>query len=189
MCYRTAGKWNLVPVPAEGLFFNFVRPLSGVIRATWVRIGNSSDSCESAWRAIKIAVSIANYSSESCCESPVPLSLAPLVHMIFLEKRKPFVPVIFPHKTISGGPVLVYDFLLPALWFTIATILGQTPIHEFYMHFPSKRAWRGILMPRGKNCRETIFAAQLPHNYPHCGGNSERAKNRERRNRALVIVL
>ena len=24
-------------------------------------------------------------------------------------------------------------------------------------------------MPRGKNCRETIFAAQLPRNYPHGG--------------------
>ena len=28
-------------------------------------------------------------------------------------------------------------------------------------------------MPRGKNCRETIVAAQLPHNYPHRGGNFE----------------
>ena len=35
----------------------------------------------------------------------------------------------------------------------------------------SQRAQRGILMPRGKNCRETIFAAQLPHNYPHHGVN------------------
>ena len=32
-------------------------------------------------------------------------------------------------------------------------------------------------MPRGKNCRETIFAAQLPRNYPHHRGNFERAKN------------
>ena len=32
-------------------------------------------------------------------------------------------------------------------------------------------------MPRGKNCREAIFAAQLPHNYPHHGGNFERGKN------------
>ena len=32
-------------------------------------------------------------------------------------------------------------------------------------------------MPRGKNCRETIFAAQLPRNYPHHGGNFERGKN------------
>ena len=31
-------------------------------------------------------------------------------------------------------------------------------------------------MPRGKNCRETIFAAQLPRNYPHRGGNFERGK-------------
>ena len=32
-------------------------------------------------------------------------------------------------------------------------------------------------MPRGKNCRETIFAAQLPRNYPHHGGSLERGKN------------
>ena len=32
-------------------------------------------------------------------------------------------------------------------------------------------------MPRGKNCRETIFAAQLPRDYPHHGGNFERGKN------------
>ena len=38
-------------------------------------------------------------------------------------------------------------------------------------------AQRGILMPRGKTCRETIFAAQLPRNYPHRGGNFERGKN------------
>ena len=31
-------------------------------------------------------------------------------------------------------------------------------------------------MPRGKNCRETIFAAQLPRNYPHRGGKFERGK-------------
>ena len=31
-------------------------------------------------------------------------------------------------------------------------------------------------MPRGKNCRETIFAAQLPRSYPHHGGNFERGK-------------
>ena len=31
-------------------------------------------------------------------------------------------------------------------------------------------------MPRGKNCRETIFAAQLPRNYPHRGGNFEKKK-------------
>ena len=49
--------------------------LSGVIRANrfarfarigwFARIGNSSDSCELAWRAIKIGVSIANDSRES----------------------------------------------------------------------------------------------------------------------------
>ena len=32
-------------------------------------------------------------------------------------------------------------------------------------------------MPRGKNRRETIFAAQLPRNYPHHGVNFEREKN------------
>ena len=31
-------------------------------------------------------------------------------------------------------------------------------------------------MPRGKNCCETIFAAQLPRNYPHRGGNFEEEK-------------
>ena len=50
------------------------RELSGVIRANrfarfarigwFARIGNSSDSCESAWRAIKIGVSIVNDSRE-----------------------------------------------------------------------------------------------------------------------------
>ena len=58
--------------------------LSGVIRANgfarfarigwFARIGNWSDSCQSAWRAIKTGVSIANDSRESGCESPVPLS-------------------------------------------------------------------------------------------------------------------
>ena len=42
---------------------------------------------------------------------------------------------------------------------------------------PSQRARRGILMPRGKSCRETIFARQLPRNCPHHGGNLERGKN------------
>ena len=36
----------------------------------------------------------------------------------------------------------------------------------------SQRARRGILMPRGKNCRETIFAAHLPRNYPRHGAIS-----------------
>ena len=40
----------------------------------------------------------------------------------------------------------------------------------------TQRARRGISMPRGKNCRETIFAAQLPRKYPHHGGNFERGK-------------
>ena len=31
-------------------------------------------------------------------------------------------------------------------------------------------------MPRGKNCRETIFATQLSRNYPHRGGNFGRRK-------------
>ena len=75
--------------------------LSGVIRANrfarfarigWLaRIGNSSDSCESAWRAIKIGVSIANDSRESRCESPVPLSWRP-----FRGNEA--------HKLFSGGP-------------------------------------------------------------------------------------
>ena len=41
----------------------------------------------------------------------------------------------------------------------------------------TQRARRGILMPPGKNCRERIFAAQLPRNYPHHGGNFERGEN------------
>ena len=40
----------------------------------------------------------------------------------------------------------------------------------------AQKTWRGILMPRGNNCRETIFAAQLPRNYPHRGGAFERGK-------------
>ena len=40
----------------------------------------------------------------------------------------------------------------------------------------TQRARRGISMPRGKNCRETIFAAQLPRNYPHRRGNFERGQ-------------
>ena len=32
-------------------------------------------------------------------------------------------------------------------------------------------------MPRGKNCREAIFAAQLARNCPHHGGNFERGEN------------
>ena len=55
--------------------------LSGVIRANrfarfarigwFAPIGNSSDSCESAWRAIKIGGSIANDSRESICANRV----------------------------------------------------------------------------------------------------------------------
>ena len=40
----------------------------------------------------------------------------------------------------------------------------------------AQRARRGILMPRGKNCRETILAAQLPRNCPLRGGKFERWK-------------
>ena len=32
-------------------------------------------------------------------------------------------------------------------------------------------------MPRGKNCRETIFAAQLPRNHPRHEGNFEGGEN------------
>ena len=32
-------------------------------------------------------------------------------------------------------------------------------------------------MPRGKNCRETIFVSQLPRNCPHRGGNFASGKN------------
>ena len=60
-----------------GEFFLSRVCLSDVVRANrfarFARIGNSSDSGESAWRAIKIGVSIANDSRESRCESPVPL--------------------------------------------------------------------------------------------------------------------
>ena len=42
----------------------------------------------------------------------------------------------------------------------------------------SRRARRGISMPRGKNCRETICVSQLPRNYSHRGGNLERRKKK-----------
>ena len=66
-----------------------LQDLSGVIRANrfarfaritrFARIGKSSDSCESAWRAIKIGGFNCEWfarsdSRESRCESPVPLS-------------------------------------------------------------------------------------------------------------------
>ena len=41
----------------------------------------------------------------------------------------------------------------------------------------AQRARRGILMARGKNCRETIFAAQSPRYCPHHGVNFERGQN------------
>ena len=52
-------------------------------------------------------------------------------------------------------------------------------VFVFHRRFwtPTQRARRGILMTRGKNCRETIFAAQLPRNCPHHGGNFERGRN------------
>ena len=37
----------------------------------------------------------------------------------------------------------------------------------FHTFSPAQWALRGTLMPRGKNCREAIFAAQLPQKYPH----------------------
>ena len=43
--------------------------------------------------------------------------------------------------------------------------------------FLTQRARRGILMPRGRNCHETIFAAHfLPRNYPHHGGQFRKRK-------------
>ena len=55
--------------------------------------------------------------------------------------------------------------------------MTNRPLLTMYRAENAQRAQRGILMPRGKNCRETIFAAQLPRNYPHRGGNFERGKN------------
>ena len=47
-------------------------------------------------------------------------------------------------------------------------------VHPEHPEGPERR----ILMPRGKNCRETIFAAQiLPRSYPHHGVNFERGTN------------
>ena len=43
-----------------------------------------------------------------------------------------------------------------------------------FLRWQAQRARRGILMPRGKKCRETMFAAQLPRNYPHREGNFQR---------------
>ena len=50
---------------------------------------------------------------------------------------------------------------------------------NFSGHFRAslaQRARRGILMPRGKNCRETMFAAQLLRKYPRRGGYFERGE-------------
>ena len=55
-------------------------------------------------------------------------------------------------------------------------------IFEFLGGNVTQPAWRGILMLRGKSCRETIFAAQLPRNYPNRGANFER------RRKALSLV-
>ena len=75
--------------------------LSGVIRANrfarfarigwFARIGNSSDSCESAWRTIKIGVSIANDSRESIranrvANRPCHLSVHRSTFMLYASK-------------------------------------------------------------------------------------------------------
>ena len=59
---------------------------------------------------------------------------------------------------------------------TLKTVKGMGAIQRGFLQFKTQRAQRGISMPRGKNCRETIFAAQLLRNYPHRGGNFERGK-------------
>ena len=46
-----------------------------------------------------------------------------------------------------------------------------------YGHPDAVALSRDILMSRGKNCPGTIFASQLPRNYPHRRGNFERGKN------------
>ena len=53
----------------------------------------------------------------------------------------------------------------------------RAPLDTVYRLREHPKGLRGILMPRGKNCRETIFAAHLPRNYPHYGGNFETGKN------------
>ena len=66
---------------------------------------------------------------------------------------------------------LVQPLLAPALQLPMET--GAVHARRWYH---SQRARRGMLMPRGKNCRETIFAAQLPRNYPPHGGNLKEEK-------------
>ena len=69
-----------------------------------------------------------------------------------------------------------HRFLFPDSPLSTAEPLGKPSQRPPKASLLIQRAWRGILMPRGETCRETIFAAQLPRNYPHRGGNFERRK-------------
>ena len=51
---------------------------------------------------------------------------------------------------------------------------GPEPSEPLFHEPKAQRAQRGILMARGKHCRETIFAAQLSRNYPRRKGYFER---------------
>ena len=64
------------------------------------------------------------------------------------------------HIRFGGEPIVLSRQNFPRVDF------GQKVALPFLVDFflPAQRARRGILMPRGKNCRETIFAAQLPRN-------------------------
>ena len=72
---------------------------------------------------------------------------------------------------ISGVSRRQWTFLKRPLFQETPPFRWRTPPSSH-----TQRARRGILMPRGKYCRETIFAAQLPRNYPHRGGNFGRGK-------------
>ena len=40
-------------------------------------------------------------------------------------------------------------------------------------------------MPRARNCHETVFAARLPRNCPHCWGCLNEGKSRKKKNSLL----
>ena len=93
-----------------------------------------------------------------------------------------FFPCFFFHFLAICLPI----FWIWGVFYSVAgrrnrnTVLHVFPVLVFRLKLSKQqtpqRARRGISMPRGKNCRETIFAAQLPRNYPHRRGNFETGK-------------
>ena len=119
---RKMGNPRFGKLPALTTFHIF--KLSGVIRANrfarivpirwFARIGNSSDSCELAWRAIKIGVSIANYSRETDSREPIRESPVPLRFQTFLVRGKfvetlpkLFTQIVFALVGFLGGCFLL----------------------------------------------------------------------------------